>query len=348
MMRITALTAMLVLTVLASASCGDYSTSPGGQYPPPPPDTTVVNGLWTVSGSAPAILRLTSPQLLSSGDVTPATAITTSSASLHGFNSVAFDAEGTLWMTSQNDSLLLAFKQSALATSGVRVASRVIAPANESLTAPSALAFDASHNLWVANTGNGTLVRFDSAQLAASGRPTPSVILSDVGRPTGLAFDAAGGLWFSDTQAHRISKFSAAQLDSSARIVPEVVLTSIGPDISGAVGLAFDAAGNLWIANSGLLNVIAIRAEHLTTTAFVHADIVISAAGATPPLPLGLAFDDHGDLWVAYAEGVLAKYDHTTLAASGTPAPAVRVAIKDHQLVRSPAFWPVPTGLPLH
>ena len=251
-------------------------------------------------------------------------------------------------MTSQNDSLLLAFRRPTLATSGVRIASRVIVSSNGSLSTPSALAFDSSHRLWVANTGNGTIVRFDSAQLTSSGTPTPSVILSGVGRPTGLAFDAAGGLWFSEDGAHRVARFSPAQLDTSGFILPQVVLTSDGPDISNPVGLAFDAAGNLWIANAGRSNVSALLASHLATTAFVHADIVISPTSTNPSLPLGLAFDAHDNLWVVYAEGVLTRYDHGSLAASGSPDPAVNIVIKDHSLFRSAAFWPMPAGLPLH
>jgi sugar lactone lactonase YvrE len=334
---------MSLLLSVACASCADYSAP---SRAPDPPDPTFEDGLWTLSGILPGIFRLTSSQLQASDTVTPATSITSSSAALDGFNSIAFDAAGTLWMTSQTDSTLLAFSRSTLATSGERVASTVIASAHGSLDAPSALAFDATGGLWVANTNNGTLVRYDSAQLATGGTPTPKVILSGVGHPTGLAFDAAGGLWFSDGAAHRISKYGAAQLETSGFKLPEVVLTSNGPDISNPVGLAFDAAGNLWIANSGLLNVVALQANHLATTAFVHADIVISP-GSFSSLPLGLAFDEHQNLWVVYAEGVVTEYDHAALAASGTPAPAVRLMIKDHVLFRSLAFWPKPAGLPL-
>jgi sugar lactone lactonase YvrE len=345
MMRSTVRTTTSLLMILACASCADYSAP---SSVPNPPDTTFAEGLWTMSGSLPAILRLSSSQLQASDSVTPATSITTNSAALGGFNGIAFDAAGTMWVTSQQASALLAFKQSSLENSGVRIASTVIAAAAGSLDAPSALAFDASHNLWVANTNNGTVVRFDAAQLATSGTPTPAVILSGLGHPTGLAFDAAGGLWFSQSDAHRLAKFSAAQLDTSGFKLPAVVLTSDGPDIGNPVGLAFDAAGNLWIANSGRSNIAAILANHLTTTAFVNADIVISSNSLTPLLPLGVAFDDHQNLWVAYAEGELSRYDRAMLAASGAPAPAVRVVVSDLQLFRSIAFWPKPAGLPLN
>jgi sugar lactone lactonase YvrE len=344
MMRFTTRTAASLLMITACASCSDYSPPSGT---PGPPDT-FEDGLWTSSGIPSGFLRLTSAQLQASDSVTPATSITTNSASLSGFNSLAFDATGTLWMTSQFDSALIGFSPSVLATSGSRAASKVIVSANGSLDAPSALAFDASHALWVANTNNGTIVRYSAAQLATGGSLTPSVILSGVGHPTGLAFDAAGGLWFSEGGGHRVAKFSAAQLVASGHILPEVVLTSHGPDISNPVGLAFDAAGNLWIANAGLSNVIALHANHLATTASVNADIVLASSSTFPQLPLGLAFDDHGNLWVVFAEGLLARYDHAALATSGDPAPAVRLIVGDHVEFRTPAFWPKPAGLPLN
>jgi ligand-binding sensor domain-containing protein len=344
MKRNTISIATVLLALIAGTSCSD--AAPSGVHTPP--DTTFADGLWTASGTQPGLVRLSLAQLETSASITPATVITSSSASLLGFNSVAFDADGTLWTTSQNDSLLIAFRRTALATSGSRIASRVIASSNGSLSSPSALAFDSSHRLWVANTGNGTIVRFDSVQLASGGTPTPSVILSGIDSPTGLAFDAAGGLWFSQDGSHRVARFAPAQLETSGFILPQVILTSEGPDIGNPVGLAFDAAGNLWIANAGRSNVSALRANHLTTTGLVNADIVISPASAAPSLPLGLAFDAHGNLWVAYAEGVLTEYDHTALAASGAPAPAVRIVINDHQSLRTPAFWPKPAGLPLN
>jgi len=344
MMRLTLRPAALLLMILACAGCSDYSPP---SSVPDPPDTSR-DGLWTTSGILPGIFRLTSAQLQVSDSVTPTTSITTNSAALTGFNALAFDADGTLWMTSQSDSQLVAFSPTALATSGLRAASRVITSVDGSLDAPSALAFDASHALWVANTNNGTIVRYDAAQLATGGSLTPSVILSGVGHPTGLAFDAAGGLWFSDGSAHRIAKYSAAQLATSGFILPQVVLTSHGPDITNAVGLAFDPAGNLWIANAGLSNIVALHANHLTTTAFVDADVVLASSSTSPQLPLGVAFDEHQNLWVMYAEGLLARYDHAALATSGDPAPAVRLVIPDHTVFRSLAFWPKPAGLPLN
>jgi len=90
--------AKLALLLGALVGCGYDSTTP---YPPGP---SVQDGLWTASASNPAILRLSPDQLLTTGDRVPATAITTPSADLFELNGIAFDTDGTLWVTSQDDS----------------------------------------------------------------------------------------------------------------------------------------------------------------------------------------------------------------------------------------------------
>jgi hypothetical protein len=171
-------TAVAAFTI--ALGCGYDSTTP---YPSPAPGPSVREGLWTASGSSPAILRLEPNQLLTSGNRMPATAISTPSADLFDLNSIAFAIDGTMWVTSQDDSMLVAFAPTSLARSGSAAAAIVISSTNGSLSAPTGVAFDRQHRLWVANSGNGTIVRFDPAQLMSSGSPVPSVIISGLGKP---------------------------------------------------------------------------------------------------------------------------------------------------------------------
>lgn len=335
---------LLLLMVCAGSSCGDYPTGSGNHGPP---DSSRQNGLWVVSGTFPALMRLAAEQLAASGSVIPSTVITSPSAPFT-LNSVAFDADGTMWMSNPGDSSLLGFAPSALSSSGEHTATTVISTTDGSLNVPSALAFDASHHLWVANYGSGTIARFDPAQLAASGAPVPTIVLSTTGHPTGLAFDADGGLWFSDNQANRLAKYAADQLNSSGFILPAVVLSTNGTALRNPSGIAFDDAGKLWVANPGNQTVIALGAGQLETTGLANPSIVISPTTSSPALPVALAFDDAGNLWVVDGVGALAKYDHAALAASGAPAPAVRLVLANRLNLWIPAFWPKPQTLPLH
>jgi sugar lactone lactonase YvrE len=325
--------------------CGYDSTTP---YPSPTPNPSVVEGLWTASGSNPAILRLAPNQLLVTGDRVPATKISTPSADLFDLNGIAFDTDGTMWVSSQNDARIVAFGPAALASSGATAATKVIAPPAGSLSGPTSLAFDPQHRLWVANFGSGTIVRFDRAQLASSGSPVPSVTISGLGHPTALAFDADGSLWVSDSQAHTVAKFAAAQLAASGSPAAAVVISSANNSIMNPAGIAFDAAGNLWIGNLGDQSLASFSPAQLATTGSPAPRVVISTTAGSLLIPAGLAFDDGGNLWVIGGAGTLDKFASAALGATGAPAPTVRVAVTGHALFWSVAFWPQPEPLPLN
>lgn len=331
---------LLLLAVLAS--CNYDSTG----YNAPSPDLN--EGLWLGSGSTPAILRVSPAQLLTSGRAFAATIITTPSADLLTLNSIAFDATGTMWVASESDSRLLAFPPAALGTSGSRTASVVIASANQSLTGPAGIAFDRQHRLWVANFGAGTLVRFDPAQLAASGAPAPGVVLGGLGQPAALAFDAAGSLWVSDIQAHRLVKYSPAQLAASGSPVPAVVLSLANGSSTNGSGIAFDAAGNLWVANVGDQIIGAFSPAQLAATGSPLPHVLIGTNFGTLRVPTGVSFDAAGSMWVMTLDGGLEKYTSAQIAASGTPAPTVALQVNDHTAAWGVAFWPKPAGLPLN
>jgi sugar lactone lactonase YvrE len=342
-MRFTVHNTPFALLLGLVAGCGYDTTTP---YPSPGP--SAVEGLWTSSAASPTILRLAPDQLLSSAALTPATAIFTSSAALSDLNGVAFDADGTMWVTSQNDSTLVAFAPTTLANSGSTNATIVISSTNSSLSAPTGLAFDRLHRLWVANSQSGTIVRFDPAQLASSGSPVPSVIISGLGQPAALAFDAAGSLWVSDIRRVKLASFSEAQLAASGFLVPQVVISKIGTSLASPAGIAFDAHGNLWVANVGNQTVVSFSPAQLATTGSPDPLVVVSSNAGSLNIPVGLAFDTAGALWVMCNGGSLERFPSASLASTGAPAPSVRVTFTNYSLFWSVAFWPKPAGLPLN
>src|SRR5687768_3739069 len=264
----------LVALVAAAVACSYEGTGPYQQPsgdppaapPPAPPAPTPRDGLWTSSGSDPALLRVAPGQLAdSSGTIVAGTTVTTASASLFTLNSIAFDDAGTMWVASQNDSLLLGFASGRLETTKVAIATHVIAPANGSLEAPTGLAFDRQKRLWVANSTNGTLVRYEPVQLDAGGRQVPRVTLTGIGRPTALAFDATGALWVSDLESNRIVRYGPTKLAASGAPAPDVSINSVASSLEVPTGIAFDAEGRLWVANSGVRNIVAFTPAQLAT-----------------------------------------------------------------------------------
>lgn len=334
-----------VAAFTVALGCGYDSTTP---YPSPTPNPTVVEGLWTASASNPAILRLAPNQLLTTGDRVPATEISTPSAELFDLNGLAFDADGTLWVTSQNDSMLVAFAPASLTRSGSAAATIVISSTNGSLSAPTGLAFDRQHRLWVANSGNGTVVRFDPAQLRSSGSPVPAVTISGLGKPVALAFDADGSLWVSDTRRFKLASFSEAQIAASGFLEPRVVISALATTLSSPAGIAFDADGNLWVGNVGNQTVVAFSPAQLAATGAPVPSVVLSSNAGSLDIPLGLAFDSDGSLWVMGGAGALEKFPRAALGTTGSPAPSVRIGLSGYVLFWSVAFWPQPEPLPLN
>jgi sugar lactone lactonase YvrE len=324
------------------AGCG-YDSS--YSMAPPAPDPAFEDGLWTVSAGSPAILHLAPTQLLTDGNRTPATSISTSSAQLSELNGIAFDADGTMWVTSQHDSTLLAFVPTSLAHSGSADATILIS--SSALGAPTGLAFDKQRRLWVANLDHGTIVRFDPGQLASSGSQVPSVIIAGLGQPAALAFDAAGSLWVSDIRRNKIASFSEAQLSASGFVAPQVVISTLGTTLRNPAGIAFDGDGNLWVANASNQTVVAFAPEQLATSGSPAPHVVLST-NASLGNPVGLAFDTDGAMWVVGDADAVEKFPRASLGTTGAPAPSVRLTLANYTLFWNVAFWPKPFGLPLN
>jgi sugar lactone lactonase YvrE len=329
-----------VLLFFLVAGCGSETVAPA----PGPPDSGLQDGLWTASGSPSTLLRLDSQQLSGVGARAPVTEITTSSARLFALLGVAFDPAGDLWIASEDDSLLLSFPAGALTGSGDRTPAKVISPVDRSLVGPAALAFDAQGRLWVANRRNGTLVRYDAPQLAAGGRVAPAVVLRVPGSPSALAFDAAGSLWISDNRFAWIIKYPAGQLEASGTPVAIFALTRQASSLVSPGGLAFDAEGNLWVANTGAGNLLGFSPDQLADVGPTAPRIEITSTGGSLSIPVGLAFDGGGNLWVLGGAGGLTKYAQSSLGRSGPVAPSAQLEIAGHTLFWSLAFWPRPVG----
>jgi len=334
--------ATFALAFTIVAGCG-YDSS--YTVAPPAPDSVAEDGLWTASGASPAILHLAPTQLLTDGNRTPATSISTSSAQLSELNGIAFATDGTMWVTSQHDSTLVAFAPTSLAHSGSADATVRISSAG--LGGPTGLAFDKQRRLWVANLDHGSVVRFDPPQLASSGSPVPSVIIAGLGQPAALAFDADGSLWVSDIRRNKIASFSEAQISASGFLVPQVVISALGTSLRNPAGIAFDSEGNLWVANASGQTIVAFTPAQLATSGSPAPHVVLSSNAALGN-PVGLAFDADGALWVAGDADAVEKFPRSSLGTTGAPAPSVRLTLANYTLFWNVAFWPKPSGLPLN
>lgn len=188
------------------------------------------------------------------------------------------------------------------------------------LNSPYGLALDTQGNLYIADLGNARVRRVSAdgnittvaggGALPAGGANNGTVAtMLALQSPRNLAFDASGNLYISD--------FGAAQV---YQVSPQgSLVTFAGTGVAGAsgdngaailaqlnhpAGLAFDAKGALYIADSG---------NHLVRR--VAQGLITSYARASTPT--GLAFDGSGNLYIADTSAG----DIAVIPAAGTASP---------------------------
>jgi hypothetical protein len=228
---------------------------------------------------------------------------------------------------------------------------------------PQGVTFDSSGNLWVMDPGatvNGTantpaLLKFSAMQLAAlatNDSPDPVAIITSTSFafPQQSVFDSKGNQWVTDHNNNTVLVFTASQLGATGTnaTVPAVVISSAA--FNGPLGIVFDSAGNLWVANNGGVPVAgsttgAMSAVGTSIVEFTAASLPVPSSGmVTPDLtpnitltddgnnsiqgPWELAFDSAKNLWSSNSGGTfsLVKFAPTSLTASGSPTPAVTIA----------------------
>jgi poly(3-hydroxybutyrate) depolymerase len=192
-------------------------------------------------------------------------------------------------------------------------------------TKPNDLAFDNAGNLWLTDNSGNRLLRFTPSQLATSGSPTPSVIVSQVyvnaiaafslDKPVALNFDSAGNLWVAN-ETNRVVRFPATSLGATGAPQPDRVLTS---QMNFPAGVAVDGGGNLWVSMFGGNSVARYTpTEQSNNTAPSY---VLNQALTAP---VGLEFDTSGNLFVGQQGAPSGISVFTAAQLSDPPSTATR------------------------
>jgi len=197
---------------------------------------------------------------------------------------MAFDQSGNLWIADRIHNRVLEFKppftdgmNASIVVGQPDIASSAASTSQAGLNAPESIAFDASGNLWVVDEDNNRILEFASASLAQDRPPATleigqppganqfntsagALTRSGLHAPVGLAFDAAGDLWASDRINNRVLEFKPPFTDGmnasieigqpagSSEFTSNTAETS-QDGLSNPLGVAFDSAGNLWVAD---------------------------------------------------------------------------------------------------
>ncbi len=233
---------------------------------------------------------------------------------------------------------------SAFAAIGDKFVDRIVGQANgttnlpnsgglnaSALNKPTATAFDAAGNMYIADFGNHRVLGYRSpytTDLVADvviGHPdfnsdienSGGVSASSLGNPREVTVDSNGNLWVADVNNHRVLEYDRPfETDSVADFVlgqESFTSTDHIPDRADASSLyyptdiAVDKNGNVWVGDSGNYRVLGYN-QPLATRDRI-ADRVVGQANFTDHTyertaldkqfyPAGIALDTHGNLWV--------------------------------------------------
>jgi sugar lactone lactonase YvrE len=209
------------------------------------------------------------------------------------------------------------------------------------------VAFDAMGNLWVSVVAAGKVVMFSAAKIAAGGSPAPDVERTGLDSPQGLAFDSAGNLWVAAEDDEAVVRIDAAHLAADGA-GGDLAVTARTPslDTLRPVSLAFDAAGSLWVNYDG--TIASITAAEQTGTGAKTITPAIQITTDVLTLPVGIAFDQDGGLWLAHVSGAFARLGPAQLTASAAVEPSTVITSADVGYAAWFAMYPAPPFTPLY
>jgi sugar lactone lactonase YvrE len=209
----------------------------------------------------------------------------------------------------------------AVTGSPAAVTSGATAMATVTYTSPRA----SSGILWVANVTGNTITGFSSANLGATGSPTPAVLVgngsgtSTVKAPSGVAVDSSGGIWVTEDR-DTLKYFTAAQIATNTNAAPARKLAS--SSLRSAVAIALDAAGDLWVVDQFNATLNEFTPAQLAAGGGQTPAVIINKVFGTLDRPWQAAFDSHGNLWVTnFNDSTVVAYSPAQLAAGGDPVP---------------------------
>jgi sugar lactone lactonase YvrE len=180
---------------------------------------------------------------------------------------------------------------------------------------PMGLALDATGNLYVADSGNSSIRKISPSGIVITlaggrglgGTTDGPVSSARFNSPEALVVDPAGNVIVSDTYNHTIRVVSPQGMVSTLAGTPGVAGGGDGPAATATFnypsGLALDAQGNLYVADSGN-HVI----RKITPAGVVSTEVGImgtpgfsdgSVTAARFRNPTGIAFDDLGNMYVS-------------------------------------------------
>lgn len=188
---------------------------------------------------------------------------------------LAMDSTGQLWVSDPEANRVVAFTNAITAQTGAAMSivlgqtdfdTSTAGLSASSLNQPRGLAFDMGGNLYVADSGNHRVLRFNHAAQSPSGAPAdavigqPDFVTATVGNqpahlrsPNGVATDAQGRLWIADSGRNRVTRYDqplAAEPLTAPSAILGGVATATPTGMSRPMSLVIEGS-RLWVMDTG-------------------------------------------------------------------------------------------------
>jgi sugar lactone lactonase YvrE len=245
-------------------------------------------------------------------------------ASLSAPSSVALDTVGNLYIADTSNNRVRKVDPNGVITTLAGNGMATFAgdgglAVNASLSAPSNVALDTVGNLYIADTSNrirkvntnGAITTFAGNGMAAFAGDNGLAVNASLNFPMGIAVDANGSLYIADTANSRIRK-----VDTTGLITTFAGNGTLGyggdggpavnATLNGPRGVAFDTAGNLYIADTGNNRVRKVDTNGLIITLAGNGMAAFAGDGgpalnASLNAPTAIAVDNTGNLYIGDA-----------------------------------------------
>jgi uncharacterized protein (TIGR03437 family) len=245
-----------------------------------------------------------------SGDTAAAT-----SATLNSPTAVAVDSSGNVYIADTGNNVIRQVNTSGIINTfagnfsmGGGYTGDGGAATNGELEAPTGVAVDSSNNVYMTDSVNN-LVR------KVTGGDFSTIIgIGSTGQrlnhPNGLLVDSKGAIYVSDT-SHRVLKYASGALTTFAGTGNPGYAGDNGPatkaDLNNPVGLAIDAAGNVYIADANEFRIRVVNTAGVITTIAGSGHVGYvgdggSALTAYLNFPNGVTVDPSGNVYIADTE----------------------------------------------
>ena len=190
------------------------------------------------------------------------------------------------------------------------------AAASATLADPSAMAYDASGNLYLADAQNnvvrevlnsGQITTIAGTGVEGYGGDNAAATSAYLDTPTGVAVDGSGNVYIADSHNHRIRKVSGGTITTIAGTGVAGYSgdggTATAAQLSLPTAVAVDSSSNLYIADTNNQRIRKITGTTITTIAGdgeeLYAGDGAAATSAVLDLPTGVAVDATGTVYIA-------------------------------------------------